>query len=356
MRAPPIASSPETLIYERKKYVELMESSLFYKPNTNLCYLNNSTGNHISNVFFNPQMTFTSNCEDTLEIIQRLTKNTYGKDSVVKQNVSHILNLSKKFIQQWNKNSIKTPELISSIPLHSKDEKQLQCCLFFILFKMYVFIQHKFSAEDTMKQKYIKNYIPYLARHSTMELYEHSKSILAKYIVITDDEYKIYELTHNFFCNPDLLKLLYDPGQINVSAPQFIVQLNEDDDNFGNPLYSATSFFDYMDLLHNEEDWFNTNNFDISAFFDLKVSSTGDLIFFVECRNFNLLIYKYYNSKYDDHRKVPLSFMKNIVMKGRRNTKKRKTTTTTTVLEPSRVNIGGRRKNNTRKKINKCRY
>jgi hypothetical protein len=362
-------NKPKLFTIDDKVYVLVKRYSIFEKEGTNLYYLNSSRDNNLNNVYFTPQMTFKCECQYTIDIIQKIKENAFTHDEEHNEIFEQILELANdttdNFFNQTdddNHNNIFTEynkkSQISMVDLNIHT-KEIKCCFFFIFYKIYAFFKLVIELiKNPEKLIYVKNYIPYLARHYIIDLYIHIKNILKKYE-------KFKNINMNLLFDPDILTKL---KKISNFENNYITQFekiananNKLDENFeaynnGNPMNDNNNFFKYMDKYINkkhiqnknnsnsnsnsnsnkeekeekeenkleeeenklEYDWLVNNDFDVSTCFPLEYDVEGRLLFFVECRNFSKLVNDYYKTKdptnrlLDNQRQFYLSFMKKL--------------------------------------------
>jgi hypothetical protein len=163
------------------------------------------------------------------------------------------------------------------ISLSTNIGKTLKCYVFLIFYKIYNYLQNH---KDLISRKYyLKDYLTYASRHSNYDLYVRIKYILKKYYHIRTSK-KI----HEFFYQPNLLKALYDFESYDedefdkkgnyIYGNGLKDRLQKSNKNYGNPLYSLSSYFEFFEKPLPSEyvgEWFIYSKNDVfSTTFDIK--------------------------------------------------------------------------------------
>jgi hypothetical protein len=174
--------------------------------------------------------------------------------------------------------------------------QNIKSYMFLIYFKLYMFILN--HSKILSKRDYLKDHLVFASRHPNGELYERIKQVLKQHYHVSDND-----KVHSFFIQPEALKGLYEPpnedeedmdeddfnedGTYKFNEKAYIDDLESENENFGNPLYSMKSYFRYLDKK--DEDWLRAKKHDVySTTFDL----TNDEIL-LENRSFRYAIELY---------------------------------------------------------------
>ena len=250
---------------------------LYHKPGTNLYYMDIydydglKKTQSISNAFFVPQMTFRSKSKDCIDIIKCIVEldESYEYGEYIKEKekseydwILKIEEIVDNLFENYNNDTTTKHQ----IPVNTDTFKILKCYIFFIYYKLYSFIY--FHAE-ILGASYLKDFISFLCRHNNLELYKHIKYILKKKYNITNVE-EIQKL----LVQPELIRVFYDreyseeenelyyfdfdeDDKYKFNENAYKDKLNSSDKNFGNPLYSFSSYFE---LLEKNKDWLNEHD------------------------------------------------------------------------------------------------
>jgi hypothetical protein len=294
---------------DRKTYIPagIIEGDryLYHKPGTNLYYMD--IYDHpdllkvqsIGDVDFIPQMTFRCRARDVIEIIQQMvTTNaefTVGKSLMAAEaadleDLVFTGSIVDGIFEKYNETA-KTP-----IDFKSSTGKTIKAYVFFILYKVYMFISYRNLILS--KKDYLKDHLTFSSRHPNYELYKRIKEILKKEYKITDTAEILKLLYH-----PDLIQKMYsgegeedqddytEDGDYLYNYDAYKDQLPTTDKNFGNPLFSMHSYFKHMEVK--SSDWLKEAKHDnYSTTFDL----TGDIVL-TEARSFRYWINLYLKNK-----------------------------------------------------------
>jgi len=124
----------------------------------------------------------------------------------------------------------------------------------------------------------LKDYLAFSSRHSNYLLYFRIKDLLEDELNIQD-----VEVVQSLFYDSVILEKLYErnvdedyeeddydeDGNYKYDFDAYEKELDSSDPNFGNPLFSVSSYFQYFEKK--EMDWFKSSGVDIfSTNFDLK--------------------------------------------------------------------------------------
>jgi len=268
------------------------ERRLYRKPKTNLFYMDTYDNDNtvkiksLGDAEFIPQMTFRCRAIDVIDIMKEILKN----DSSFKHAKTLIATMEEEYndvvLVEKITNSIfakhnETSEL--KIDMSSDAGKNVKTYVFLIYYKLYMFIKH--NNKILSKEDYLKDHLSFASRHPNEELYYRIKEILKEQFHFTTPEQILHLLTLS-----DELKELYEPhsdeeaekkqeenydeeGNPKFNENAYKDELDILDKNYGDPLFSLKSYFDY--LQNKTEDWLKVKKYDIySTNFDL----TGDYV------------------------------------------------------------------------------
>jgi len=267
---------------------------LYYKPGTNLFYmatydeakLTKTKG--LTSMTFSPQMTFRCNAYDALEIMKELLKSEssfkIGKKLIRehKGEESYYLIVENTIDKLIAKHNIEYPDHI--IKIETNIEKTFRTYLFFILYKVFSYIQghdeilkEKTKLGEGEDQTYLKDYLSFASRHSNAVLYERVKELAQELFGITDVK-EIHDLLfdekicNEFYETHEMAEDDFDEeGNYKYGDP-LKTHLKKGDENYGDPMYSLSSYFDYFETVTEDEsdDWFIQAKLDVySTTFDL---------------------------------------------------------------------------------------
>jgi hypothetical protein len=263
------------------------ERNLYRKPHTNLFYMdtydNESTIKlkNYGDAEFIPQMTFRCKAADAVEVMKEILRERpdfkSGKQLIhtMKYDLACMNIVETAVINTIAKYNESTEH---KIDLGTTIGQNIKSYMFLIYIKLYMFILH--HANIISKTDYLKDHLVFASRHPNNELYDRIKHILNQHYNISDTE-----KLHSLLLDPESLKNLYEPptedledydeddfnddGTYKYNDKAYIDDLESENENFGNPLYSMKSYFKYLD--NKEEDWLKAKKFDVfSTTFDLK--------------------------------------------------------------------------------------
>jgi hypothetical protein len=281
------------------------ERYLYRKPHTNLFYMDTyddeSTTKlkNYGDAEFIPQMTFRCKAADAVEVMKEILRERSdfrsGKQLIntMKYDLD-CMNVVEKVVVGTITKYNETAE--HKIDFGTTIGQNIKSYMFLIYFKLYMFILN--HSKILSKRDYLKDHLVFASRHPNGELYERIKQILKDHYHVSDND-----KVHSFFLQPDALKGLYEPpnedeedmdeddfnedGTYKFNEKAYIDDLESENENFGNPLYSMKSYFRYLDKK--DEDWLRAKKHDVySTTFDL----TNDEIL-LENRSFRYAIELY---------------------------------------------------------------
>jgi hypothetical protein len=267
---------------------------LYYKPGTNLFYMATydeaklTKTKDLTSMTFSPQMTFRCNAYDALEIMKELLKSEssfkIGKKLIRehKDEESYYLIVETTIDKLIAKHNIEYPDRIINIKTNS--EKTFRTYLFFILYKVFSYIQghgeilkEKTKLGEGEDQTYLKDYLSFASRHSNAVLYERVKELAEELFGITDvkeiqDILFDETICNEFYETHEMAEDDFDEeGNYKYGNP-LKTHLKKGEPNYGNPMYSLSSYFDYLETAaeDEEDDWFIEAKIDVfSTTFDL---------------------------------------------------------------------------------------
>jgi len=277
---------------KRSHYVSIgnigNERCLYRKPNTNLFYLDTYDNNDtqmvkkLSDAEFIPQMTFRAKAKHALDIMKEALK----PDLLFKKGLSDMAALELDYntillveeivddvIENHNKSS--TKKISTSLEIF----QSLKLYIFLIYYKLFAYIQNHNSIIS--KEDYLKDKLAFASRHSNQELYSRAKAILKDHYGMSS-----VEEIRKMLCHKESIKELYeisdfeeedftDSGEYKYENA-LTDDLAQSNPNYGNPLYSISSYFAYFETAKTgEKDWFIDSKTDnVSTRFDL----TDDIV------------------------------------------------------------------------------
>ena len=285
---------------------------LYHKPNTNLYYLLTQmydrpfTIDDACSVF---QMTFSSKCENIMEVMIALLTDTLKSipsfSSYIDAKLDILLNVQNcvdNLIDNYNKNA-------SEYKLDTSTNSQIiknYLCL--ILFKIKIYYEFK---NATKPAKYLKNLLFFNSRHSNYVLYTDLKKKVEQ--VFNVDQSVAISIIKKIIFQPDILKQINTSEiKIRKGALSLSNTLDKSNKNYGDPVYSLVSYFDFFEEPIDDDtnidddsgtiikyDWLEYKKYDdYSAKMELK-----DDIILVECRIFQKLLSSYVYSIADEELK-----------------------------------------------------
>jgi hypothetical protein len=289
---------------------------LYHKPNTNLYYLLTQmidrpfTIDDACSVF---QMTFSSKCEHIMEVMTLLLTDTLKSipvfASYIETKLDSLLSVKNcvdNLIDNYNKNA-------SDYKLHANKNVQIiKNYLSLILLKIKVYYEFKNAAKQP---KYLKNLLFYNSRHSNYVLYNAMKNHIEQLFQV-DTIYAI-DIIKKMVFQPDILKQINSPNiKLRKGALSISNTLDKSNKNYGDPVYSLVSYFDFFEEPVDDEsnidddsgeiikyDWLEYKKYDdYSAKMELK-----DDIILVECRIFQKLLSTYVYSIADEELKEQMT-------------------------------------------------
>lgn len=279
---------------------------LYHKPNTNLYYLLTQfydspfTIDDACSVF---QMTFSSKAENIMEVMVALLTDTLKSiptfSTYINSKLAILLDVKStvdELVDNYNNSN-------SEYKIHSGVEiiKNYLCL---ILLKIRIYYEFKNAAKQP---KYLKNILFFNCRHSNYVLYSALKNHIEKMFNV--DSSVAIDIIKRIVFQPDILKQMNSPQiKIRKGALSISNTLDKSNKNYGDPLYSLVSYFDFFEDPIDDDrniddddeilyyDWLEYKRFDdYSAKMELK-----DDIVLVECRIFQKILSTYVYSIADE--------------------------------------------------------
>ena len=289
---------------------------LYHKPNTNLYYLLTQmidkpfTIDDACSVF---QMTFSSKCEHIMEVLTLLLTDTLKSipvfASYIETKLDSLLSVKNcvdNLIDNYNKNA-------TDYKLHANKNVQIiKNYLSLILLKIKVYYEFKNAPKQP---KYLKNLLFYNSRHSNYVLYNAMKNHIEQLFQV--DAIDAIDIIKKMVFQPDILKQINSPNiKLRKGALSISNTLDKSNKNYGDPVYSLVSYFDFFEEPVDDEsnidddsgeiikyDWLEYKKYDdYSAKMELK-----DDIILVECRIFQKLLSTYVYSIADEELKEQMT-------------------------------------------------
>ena len=287
---------------------------LYHKPNTNLYYLLTQmydspfTIDDACSVF---QMTFSSKCEHVMEVMIALLTDTLNSipsfSTYINTKLEILLNVKSvvdSLIDNYNSSN-------SEYKIHAGVEI-VKNYLYLILLKIKLYYEFKSA---TKQAKYLKNLLFFNSRHSNYALYISLKSHIEQMFNV--DNSVAIDIIKRIVFQQDILKEMNSPDiKLRKGALSKSNTLEKSNKNYGDPVYSLVSYFDFFeDPVDNESnknddngniidyDWLEyKGGDDYSAKMELK-----DDIILVECRIFQKLLSSYVYSIADEELKQQMT-------------------------------------------------
>jgi len=256
---------------------EIMKRKLYHKKNTNLYYMdtyddiNTQSLINFDDIEFIPQMTFRCKTENAIEIMKHML-NPEQKELISLVSDKVHIEYSEE-VDGFLKEDLETIQIIEGIvdglitEFNKTHEniinivtvigKRFKTYVFFIFFKLYNFIINHSSILSG--KDYLKDQLSFASRHGNYDFYLIVKKMFAEQYKVTD----IAEI-QGFFYQPAILNVIYDKVNNREAVPDedyteegdyiyegAFVNNNEitdkNDPNYGNPIYSISSYFKYFE-------------------------------------------------------------------------------------------------------------
>jgi hypothetical protein len=289
------------------------ECRLLYRlPGTNLHYLQTHFFNReltIDDICLTPQMTFACHSKNVINICKQLTPNnkSHLENAVYQGNMSYetLIRIEKcvdELIREYNKRNTN-----AQFVKRQNDEifATVRSCFFMVLYKLSTYytkyVVAKKENENKEKKYYFKDSLFINSRHSNYMFYAVVKTKLKTYFRGRTD-FEIADIIQKMVLQPSILNMYVLNGDTTLARKHvfsFENKLEISNRNYGNPIYSLKSYFDYFEkppVVDGEspnggEDWFEENNVDVHS---TRMPIEND-IFLIEHRGFrkvlNTIIY-----------------------------------------------------------------
>ena len=292
--------------------------SLFHLPDTNLYYLETNLINEkldIDDICVVPQMTFSCQIKDIIDIFKELTKDdiklieNYNRLSTERlKMIDNIETCINQLIENYNKSVKKDDKIIES--RNKNLVKEMKGYLFLILFKLQRYFNAYLTDEKVKKKlktaKYLKDTLFFNSRHVNYDLYQALKETIKTYFYkqankkLTNSE--LVTIIQKLVIQQPILNkyLLDDIKNVRINAFSITNKLDKKNKSYGDPHYSLVSYFDFFEEPNLEterrndkdeffHDWLQHEGIDV-------YSSTTDInngIVLTEVRTFARLIGSY---------------------------------------------------------------
>ncbi len=219
--------------------------ALFHYPKTNLYYLQTmdepAAAFKVRNVAIIPQMTFRVNIAHVTKVVKEILRQPMLNSHNAKW-------IHKEYVMVENACDC-ARELIASavsrkiLPkLNAKNMATIDGCVFLIIYKLSMFVDEYTEVKNRQYDDYLKNYLTFCSRHSNYLIYNYLKTFLNK---ITNGNGNAATIVRSLFWQPEILrKHMYKTRKYRAALTAIIGQDNVD---YGNPLVSFVSYFDYFE-------------------------------------------------------------------------------------------------------------
>jgi len=288
---------------------------LYRKPKTNLYYMQTYDSfdtmspegdvatQNMSTVSFIPQMTFRCKAEDAIDIMKEIMKpvsrDKIGKTLTVNQKREY---RDLEMVEQTVDDLIKifSEKNDAEINMKSRMGQILKTYIFLIIYKLFMFF--KGHVKILSKKDYLKDHLSFNSRHGNLELYARIKEIMEEEYGFDGKEATqiLFSYTETFLPffeselkEPEHKEDFDEEGKYRYGEDFYKVDLPEDDENYGNPLYSVPSYFKHLET--SGKDWFEVAKYDV---FSTSFSLTDDIIL-IENRWFRYAIALYLRNNVD---------------------------------------------------------
>jgi hypothetical protein len=275
---------------------------LYHKPNSNLYYLQTQISDSpmtIDDACSVVQMTFASKAEHSMNIIIALFTDTTHSIEKYSTDTLYILTILLRIkscvdnlFEDYNNRTTKY-KMPSDTAWNKTFVESIKSYIFLILFKIGQYAVFKTSETQS---KYFKNVLFVNSRHSNYVLYTHIKSKIKRHFGI--DSAKTIAIIKDLIFVPEILKQFVSPD-VKLRRGIFSISntLDKTNKNYGDPLYSLISYFDFFEAPIDNEQNTNAGNFIYYDWLEYKnidnVSNKMELnndIVLIECRNFQRLL------------------------------------------------------------------
>jgi hypothetical protein len=310
---------------EDKEIVKNPTNRILYNlPDTNLYYLQTHYINEeleIDDVCFVPQMTFSCQIEDLVDILKELSIDGIGlfENSVrISNQRIEMIERIEKCIQLLFKNyNNSAPDEYKLRDVKNKIlMKSIKNYIFMIFFKLERYFNNYLVDEKVIAKsstaKYLKDTLFFNSRHINYDLYMSLKKSISEYFQHSVAEDMIISIIKKIIIQNTVLEEYLVQNKENIRKNAFLItnKLDKSNKHYGNPHYSLTSYFDFFeDPIDSAErrdandkpfnDWLQYNSIDIfSSTMEIKNN-----IVLVEVRSFQRTLNTYMYSIANDEMK-----------------------------------------------------
>ena len=240
---------------------------LYQKPNTNLFYLQtqdnvkskSGSRSNISKVTLVPQMTYRVHISNNINVMKGMLHNLVDnmdkaqkkkKGIMLEYNtISKIAECVYELLKEYNTTNTKF-----KIPLKKKIGKSITNYLFLILYKLHIYVdEYSKTGMMNIPENYFKNYLTFSSRHTNDILYNRIKELLIDCFEPIFEEGNISEEKKNEKVVEIFLKIIYQPNilkkymYLTKARAKALVNRKPKDADYGNPLVSFISYFDFFE-------------------------------------------------------------------------------------------------------------
>ena len=240
---------------------------LYQKPNTNLFYLQtqdnikskSGSRSNISKVTLVPQMTYRVHISNNIKVMKGMLHNLVDNMDKAKKKKKGIMleynTISKiaECVHQLLKEYNTTTNTKFKIPLKKKIGKNITNYLFLILYKLHIYVdEYSKTGMMNVSENYFKNYLTFSSRHTNDILYNRIKELLIEYFEPIFEE-NISEEKKNEKVVGIFLRIVYQPNilkkymYLTKARAKALMNRKPKDADYGNPLVSFISYFDFFE-------------------------------------------------------------------------------------------------------------
>jgi hypothetical protein len=218
-------------------------------------------------------MTFKSKASDCIEIMKeilrpspnnKVDKTTISAQKEKYENIELIEKITEDLFVNYSEISK------NDIDITTGYGKILKAYAFLIIYKLFMFFEGHISILDDTD--YLKDHMDFNCRHGNYELYEQIKEIFETQYGLSGELEAQTLFENTKILAPFFIKELkngkekfkgdYDKrGKYKYGKDFYLKEIPEDDENYGNPLYSVISYFRYFET--NGVDWLKESNYDL---------------------------------------------------------------------------------------------
>jgi hypothetical protein len=300
---------------------------LFHKPNTNLYYMQSRADcKNVNDITTSIQMTFGSHAEYTFQIMKQIMMEPFVCDDDKNSCSVYYFDKIERCVNELIQSPVLSSDFANKIKTApTKLVNEIKCFIACILYKLYVYYNIHLQKQS---KKYFKNSFPLNVRHSNYVLYNELKKCIIELGIKDTSDASVISLVQQLIIQEDvLLKYLVDDVKyIRKNAFRISNRLDkvEHKKNYGNPVYSLVSYFDFfenpikdvnedsdIEIIHH--DWFEYIKLDT---FSTKMEISADRVLLVESRNFPKLIKKHIQSVYnltDDSDRLSIGMIRKFI-------------------------------------------